>query len=117
MLHFILDLFEDAVVKMAVEFPAYGQERAANELRKSGIIISGGGVRSVWMRHDLENFKKRFKALEEKFYNNQRSHSGKHCYGKTPMQAFTDSLYIANQKNLYNIQRTSDNSNPPVLAA
>lgn len=288
---------EDAVVKMAVEFPAYGQERAANELRKSGIIISGGGIRSVWIRHDLENFKKRLKALEEKvandniiltdhqlaalekikkqkeahgeietehpgylgsqdtyyvgnikgivriyqqtfvdtysrvaicklytektaitaadalndkilpffdkyevplnriltdrgteycgrpehhayqlylgienidhsktkayspqtngicerfhktmqeecyhilfrkklytqlselqndvdqwleFYNNERTHSGKHCYGKTPMQTFTDSLYIANQKNLDNIQRTSDNSNLPILVA
>ena len=48
---------EDAVVNMAIEFPAYGQERAANELRKTGIIISGGGVRSVWIRHNLENFK------------------------------------------------------------
>jgi hypothetical protein len=57
---------EDAVVNMATDYPAYGQERAANELRKRGIIISGGGVRSVWLRHNLENFKKRLKALEDK---------------------------------------------------
>lgn len=60
---------EDSVVKIATEFPAYGHERAANELRKTGIIISGGGVRSVWLRHDLENFKKRLKALEAKVAN------------------------------------------------
>lgn len=60
---------EDAVVNIAVDFPAYGQERAANELRRSGVIISSGGVRSVWMRHDLESFKKRLKALEAKVAN------------------------------------------------
>lgn len=41
-------------------------------------------------------------------YNNQKPHSGKHCFGKTPMQTFTDSLYIAKQKNIANIQGISD---------
>ena len=57
---------EEAVVKLAEEFPAYGQVRAANELRQRGHSISAGGVRSVWVRHDLETFKKRLKRLEEK---------------------------------------------------
>jgi transposase InsO family protein len=55
---------EEAVVKMALDFPAYGQSRACNELRKLGIFISAGGVRSVWQRHDLEVFDKRLKRLE-----------------------------------------------------
>ena len=60
---------EDAVINMAVDFPAYGHERATNELRKRGIILSGGGVRSIWLRNDLENFKKRLRALEAKVAN------------------------------------------------
>jgi transposase InsO family protein len=57
---------EEDVVEMALEYPAYGQTRASNELRKRGILVSGSGVRSIWQRHDLETFKKRLAALEEK---------------------------------------------------
>lgn len=57
---------EEAVLQMALEYPAYGQVRVSNELRKKGILVSGGGVRSIWQRHNLETFKKRLKVLEEK---------------------------------------------------
>ncbi|MGQ8367503.1 IS481 family transposase [Glaciecola sp. 1036] len=60
---------EQAVIKSAIDFPAYGQHRTSNELRKTGIFVSGSGVRSIWLRHNLENFKKRLKALEEKVAN------------------------------------------------
>lgn len=60
------EVTEAAVVQLAVDFPAYGQVRASNELRKRGVFVSPAGVRCVWLRHDLERFKKRLAALEKK---------------------------------------------------
>jgi len=53
----------------AIEQPVHGQHRTSNELRKQGEFFSGSGVRSIWLRNNLENFKKCLKALEDKFSN------------------------------------------------
>ena len=63
------EAIEQAVISYAIEYPAYGQHRTSNELRKQGIFVSGSDVRSIWLRHRLENFKKRLKALEDKVAN------------------------------------------------
>ncbi|SIR02075.1 IS481 family transposase [Marinobacterium stanieri] len=55
---------EAAVVAYAVEQPAHGQVRVSNELRKHGVFVSASGVRSIWIRHGLANFKQRLAALE-----------------------------------------------------
>ncbi len=57
---------EEAVREIALEYPAYGQLRVSNELKKRGVFISPAGVRCVWLRHQLETFKKRLKILEAK---------------------------------------------------
>lgn len=57
---------EQAVAQLALDQPAWGQVRVSNELRKRSLFVSPGGVRSVWLRHDLQTFQRRLKALEAK---------------------------------------------------
>ena len=57
---------EQAVVDFALEQPAYGQVRVSNELKKRAMSISPAGVRTVWLRHDLQTFQLRLKALSTK---------------------------------------------------
>ena len=59
------ETIEQAVVEYATSFPAYGQVRASNELRKSGVFVSPSGVRSIWLRNGLESMKRRLAALEK----------------------------------------------------
>ena len=62
----VADEIEQAILTFAYEQPAWGQLRVANELLKRGMVISEGGVRCVWLRHDLSTFAKRLRALEAK---------------------------------------------------
>jgi len=56
---------EQKVLDYSLLYPTHGQYRTANELKLQGIIVSGGGVRSIWLRHDLQIKGQRLKRLEK----------------------------------------------------
>ncbi|MBY5921525.1 helix-turn-helix domain-containing protein [Ferrimonas balearica] len=55
---------EAQVIEIALDYPNYGQSRVAELLTARGCIISPSGVRSVWLRHNLETKKNRLLALQ-----------------------------------------------------
>jgi len=56
---------EQRLLDYSLEFPTHGQLRVSNELKKEGIILSPGGVRSIWVRNGLEIRPLRLKRLEK----------------------------------------------------
>ena len=56
---------EQKVLDYSLEFPTHGQTRTANELKKIGVLLSAGGVRSIWLRHKLHVKSLRLKRLEQ----------------------------------------------------
>ena len=76
--------------------------------------------------YDIAFRKKVYNSVEElqtdanewlQQYNQLRPHSGRYCYGKTPMQTFSDSKHIAIEKNHGNVLEISDNTIIHDLAA
>lgn len=61
------------------------------------------------LQHDIETWLQ--------FYNEERAHSGKYCYGKTPMQTFLDSKHLAKEKRIDTLFASSDSSTQLTVTA
>ena len=57
---------QQRILKLACEQPELGQRAVAEELTSNGMKVSHNGVRSVWLRYDLETRRKRLEALKAK---------------------------------------------------
>lgn len=53
---------EDAVVAFGLQNPMYGQQKVSELLKEQGISVSASGVRSIWLRHNMQSAQKRIKA-------------------------------------------------------
>lgn len=108
---------EEAVVKLSIDYPAYGQVRASNELKKLNVFLSPGGVRNIWVRHNLETMKKRLLVLEEKMAREnlilteaqlvamERRKENKEAYGEIETEhpgylGAQDTYYVGNLKGV-----------------
>lgn len=113
----VSDHIEQSVKDIAIENPALGQLRASQELLKQGIIVSVAGVRSIWLRNDLETLSKRLKALEAKSAQDglllteeqlkllERSKSEKEAHGEIETQhpgylGAQDTYYVGHVKGV-----------------
>ena len=56
----------EAVLSLSLAHPEFGKQRASNELRNRGILVSPSGVRGIWLRNNIETCPKRLKSLSDK---------------------------------------------------
>jgi hypothetical protein len=56
---------EQAVPDHALAHPCHGALRVEHELRRKGLQVSAGGIRGVWLRHDLLTKHQRLLRLEK----------------------------------------------------
>ena len=56
---------EQAVLDHALAHPCHGALRVEHELRRKGLQVSAGGIRGVWLRHDLLTKHQRLLRLEK----------------------------------------------------
>ena len=47
-----------------------------------------------------------------RYYNEDRTHTGKYCFGKTPMQTFMESIPLAKEKMLETLKEESNGDAP-----
>jgi transposase InsO family protein len=57
---------EKQVLEITMEFPAYGKDRIASELRHRGIIVCGSTIRNIWIRNHLKSLDDRLNELARK---------------------------------------------------
>ena len=86
-------------------------------------FVSVSIVRCSGVFYAIAFRKKLYASMEEmqqdidrwlRFYNNERAHSGRYCYGKTPMQIFEDSEGLAKEKDVNNLFGQSSTFKLPV---
>ena len=89
---------EAAILDHVLAYPCHGATRVEQELRLKGLQVSSGGVRGVWMRHNLLTKRERlgrymFETIEKAqriakewlwAYNHERPNIG--IGGITPAQ-------------------------------
>ncbi|MEH0690797.1 transposase [Vibrio cholerae] len=62
---------QSKLIEYTFEHPELGQKKVAQALSEQGYAISPNGVRSVWLRYDLETKQKRLTALKVKAESGQ----------------------------------------------
>lgn len=60
----VADAIEKRILEYSLKYPTHGAQRVANQMRLSGVEVGPGGVRGVWIRHDVETRYKRLLWLE-----------------------------------------------------